>query len=363
MRCAFYITVDDGYLGIGLAQAKRLRSLWGIDVHVFIEGQGEVARDELGQNGVFVHRNLMRDTIPSDLPSTKSWPRIVYCRIFAPYLLAQYDRLIYIDADVFPMVADPFILSVDLPHGLAAVQDGSTIGCAPHTAGLSRDEWRAGIGLKSQRYFNAGILVLDQKPWCSIDFAQPLTQFMQRYGASARMQDQDFLNHHFQGRWVELSPRFNYQKALFNYGLEQVFKPVFLHFSSFQKPWFKPDHPDSVQGQFFPVYQRMFQAAGISGEDYLTSKPENPIRKLRTALRYRLSEWGIKTDKENRQRKEWARKSENIFEGIQQDGQQGRYADLAFDLPERPIPKLSFDGRYMRRALIAEFDPIEPMAN
>ena len=36
MRTAFYITVDDGYLGIGLAQAKRLHALWGIDVHVFI---------------------------------------------------------------------------------------------------------------------------------------------------------------------------------------------------------------------------------------------------------------------------------------------------------------------------------------
>ena len=125
MHSAFYITVDDGYLGIGLAQARRLRALWQIDVHVFIEGAGGVQRDEQGAGGVFVHRNLMRDLIPQGLPSTESWPRIVYGRIFAPYLLPQYDRLIYLDADIFPMVAAPELLQIELPGGLAAVQDAS----------------------------------------------------------------------------------------------------------------------------------------------------------------------------------------------------------------------------------------------
>lgn len=102
MRTAFYITVDDGYFGIGLAQARRLRKLWQIDVHVFVEGAGGVERDSSGNDGIFLHRNLMQGLIPDDLPSTKNWPRIVYGRIFAPYVMPQYDRLIYIDADVFP---------------------------------------------------------------------------------------------------------------------------------------------------------------------------------------------------------------------------------------------------------------------
>lgn len=358
MRTAFYITVDDGYSGIGLAQARRLQKLWQIDVHVFIEGSGGVEKDAVGKDGVFVHRNLMRGLIPDNLPSTKSWPRIVYGRIFAPYVMPHYDRLIYIDADVFPLCAGFSVLEMDLPGGIAAVQDGSTIGGAPHSAGLSQDAWRGNIGLEAERYFNAGVLVIDHAAWIATDFTAALTRFMDRYGSHARMQDQDFLNHHFQGRWTELSPRFNLQKAHFNYGYENLFPPVFLHFSSFQKPWLKPDHPDSVHGQFFPVYQEMFAQAGIDYRDYMQKKPESAARKLRTRIRHHLSKMGMETGKEKRQRKEWQAKSQAMFRQIAEDGALHRYADMDFILTEKPQPRLSFDGRYLRRALEVSYDRI-----
>lgn len=358
MKTAFYITVDDGYLGIGLAQARRLRRLWGMDVHVFIEGSGGVSRDDTGEDGVFVHRNLMRDLIPDDLPSTKSWPRIVYGRIFAPFVMPRYDRLIYIDADVFPTFAAPEMLAVDLPGGIGAAQDGSTIAGAPHTVGLSRDEWRQNIGLKTERYFNAGVMLIDHASWIATDFTAALTNFMRRYGPLARMQDQDFLNHHFQGRWTELSPRFNYQKAFFNYGYEKLFPPVFLHFSSFQKPWLQPDNADSVHGQFFPIYQEMFAQAGIDFHDYLKKTPQSAVRRWRTALRYKASQAGLVTGKERRQRKEWSEKSVAMFHKLAEDGAAGRYADMDFTLTDMPRPKLSFDGRYLRRALDLGYEKI-----
>ena len=359
MRTAFYITVDDGYLGIGLAQAKRLHALWGIDVHVFIEGAGGIERDETGTGGIFVHRNLMHDMIPSELPSTESWPRIVYGRIFAPLLLGQYDRLVYLDADIFPMVAASEILDLEMPGGLAAVQDGATINGAPHSAGDDRARWKQSIGLNSDRYFNAGVMILDQKMWAQVDFARELLDYMAKHGTSARMQDQDFLNCFFQDRWTELSPRFNYQKAHFNYGYERVFPPVFLHFSSFQKPWLQPDSLDSVHGQFFAPYQEMFAQAGVDYRDYLRRRPESALRKLRTRIRDMLTRNGIQTSKERRQREEWDRKSDAIFVGLSADAQQNRYADMQFTLAEKPTPRLSFDGRYLRRALDISYTPIE----
>ena len=358
MRTAFYITVDDGYSGIGLAQARRLQRLWQIDVHVFIEGAGGVENDQVGTDGVFVHRNLMRDLIPDNLPSTKSWPRIVYGRIFAPYVMPQYDRLIYIDADVYPLCAVPSVLEIDLPGGIAAVQDGATIGGAPHGAGGTREAWRENIGLQAERYFNAGVMLIDHARWIATDFTKDLTRFMERYGASARMQDQDFLNHHFQGVWTELSPRFNFQKAHFNYGYEQVFAPVFLHFSSFQKPWLKPDHPDTVHGQFFPIYQVMFAQAGVDYRDYMQKKPEGAVRKLRTKIRHHLSRMGVTTSKEKRQRREWTDKSARMFQQFAQDASQDRYADIQFALTDMPQPVLGFDGRYLRRRLDVTVTPI-----
>lgn len=359
MRSAFYITVDDGYLGIGLAQARRLQTLWNIDVHVFIEGAGGTERDQQGTNGVFVHRNLMQDLIPQGLPLTESWPRIVYGRIFAPYLLPQYDRLIYLDADIFPMVEAAELLRIDLPGGLAAVQDASTIGTAPRSAGgVGRDVWMRAIGLHADRYFNAGVMVLDQKAWTAVDFTAELLAFMARHGDAAHTQDQDFLNCHFQGRWTEISPRFNYQKAHFNYGYETLFPPVFLHFSSFEKPWLQPAAPDTVHGQFFDGYRRMFAAAGVDYRDYLRVRRESGMGKLRGRIRLWLTRHGLRTSKERRQWQEWQRKAEWLFHGFRADGVAGRYADMGFALEAMPMPALIFDGSYLRRSLDVTYAPI-----
>ncbi|WP_374291793.1 glycosyltransferase family 8 protein [Paenirhodobacter enshiensis] len=350
-RCAFYITVDDNYLGIGLAQARRIHDLWDIDVHLFVEGTGGITRDTIGERGVFVHHNLMHDLIPDNLPSTKSWPRIVYGRIFAPRLLPDYDRLIYIDADIYPVHGAREILNIDLPGGLAAVQDSASLGFSPHGNALSRNDWLRSIGLETPRYFNAGVLMLDQSVWSSIDFASGLSTYMQSYSAVAKMQDQDYLNYQFQGIWTELSPRFNYQKGHFNYGYESVFPPVFVHFSSFQKPWLKPDASDSVQGQFYPIYERMFRAVGVDPAQYRQKTQENILRRGRTAIRSYLSQNGIVTSKERRQRAEWDLRAAAMYAALQEDGQLGRYADFDFSLSEMPRPQLGFDGRYLRRSL------------
>lgn len=350
-RSAFYITVDDNYRGIGLALGRRLRSLWAIDVHIFVEGAGGIFRDSIGEGGVFVHQNLMHDLIPAHLPSTKNWPRIVYGRIFAPRLLPEYDRLIYVDADVYPIRRSEEILNFDLPGGLAVVQDSASVGFAPQGSGLTRTEWLRAIGLQTSRYFNAGIMIFDQSVWSQIDFAAGLTDYMRRHGASAKMQDQDYLNFLFQGRWTELSPRFNYQKGHFNYGYEVCFPPVFVHFSSFQKPWFKPDSPNSAQGQFFPIYERMLKAADVDPAQYRHQKPESVLRRWRTATRAYLARKGVSTSKERRQRDDWKRRAQAMFEVFRADGEAGQYVDLDFRLREMPCPKLMFDGRYLRRSL------------
>lgn len=358
MKTAFYITVDDRYSGIGLAQARRLRRLWRVDVHVFIEGTGGAERDRQGRDGVFVHRNLTREMIPDNLPATSNWPRIVYGRIFVPFLLTEYDRLVYLDADVFPLVAAPELFQIALPDGLGAVEDTASISAPPALAQMSVDAWRASIGLHCGRYFNSGMLLIDPVIWRRTDYAAALSDYMAQYGAGVRMPDQDFLNAHFQGRWTALSPRFNFQKALYNYGYERLLPPVFLHFSSFQKPWLKPDHPDSVHGQFFPVYQEMFAQAGIDYRDYLKKRRESAVRRLRTDIRYRLSMLGVRTSKETRQRKEWQVKSQAIFEQFAEDSRAHRYADMDFTLTQKPEPRLSFDGRYLRRALDVSYDPV-----
>ncbi|CAM3178483.1 Glycosyl transferase family 8 [Paracoccus aminovorans] len=355
---AFFLIVDDHYLGLGRAVARRLVRLWQIDCHVFLENGGPRQQDDLGEDGVFLQRNLLKGLRPEGLPSTRNWPPIVYDRIFAPAFLTGYRRLIYLDADIYPCFAMPELLKIPLPGGIGAVQDTAAITAPPHLARMDAETWRRSIGLESGRYFNSGMLLIDPEIWQRTDYAAELRSYMAIYGAGVRMPDQDFLNAHFQGRWTELSPRCNFQKALFNYGYEKVFPPVFLHFSSFQKPWLKPDHIDSPHGQFFSVYQEMFAQAGVDHCLYLQKNPESALRKWRTSTRHTLSRWGVVTGKEKRQRREWDEKAALMFQSFAEDGVAHHYADMDFQLVEMPRPRISFDGRYLRRALEVSYDRI-----
>lgn len=351
-RAAFYLIVDGRYLPIALGLATRLVDLWKIDVHVFLEDKTVMDRPAGVGSRIFVHLNALDGLRPPDLPETHNWPAIVYDRVFAPRFLQDYDRLIYLDADIYPLHVDPLLLTVDLPSGLGAVQDTASIGFSPHAAKLDRPAWCASIGLDSDRYFNSGVLVIDRKTWNRIDFPAQLTRYMARYADAVRMPDQDFLNYLFQGRWTEFSPAVNFQKAIFNYGYERTFPPVFVHFSSFQKPWLKPDSPQSPHGQFFPLFQQMIRDGGHDPALVQSGRPESIMRRLRKTSREWLSRRGVSTRKEARQRQEWQERARLLSVGFRGDLKSSRYADTTVRDIDPINPDLSFDGQYLRRPLM-----------
>lgn len=354
---AFYLIVDGRYLPIALGLSRRLVFLWGLHVHIFLEDQ-EFTVSPQTDEGVFVHLNQLNGLRPSKLPETHNWPAIVYDRVFAPKFLEDYDRLIYLDADIYPLAVDRSILTAELPSGIGAVQDTASIGFSPHAAKLNRADWCASIGLTSDRYFNSGVLIIDRKTWSQIDFSVELRNYMSLYADAVKMPDQDFLNYLFQGKWAEFSPAINYQKALFNYGYEITFPPVFLHFSSFQKPWIKPDSPYSAQGQFFKPFQKLISDIGYDPKSVQNSRKDSAFRRGRKALRAFLSRCGIKTGKERRQRQEWQNRAAHLAADYQSDLTSRLYCDTTLKELDLIEPDLSFDGQYLRRSLMVNIKEI-----
>ena len=351
---AFYLVVDENYEPVAAAQAARLLTLSRADIHIFVELRQDNPSWEpsVKHERIFYHVNRLTELLPDRLPSDDKWPSIVYMRIFVPQFLEGYERLIYLDADIYVNYVPEWIWQVPLPHGLAAVHDTGILGeRAPgHTRSVQL--WLEAIGLKGKRYFNSGVMVIDGAQWRSHNWKELLETYFEKYGSEVRAFDQDFLNFVFDGKWLELSPRFNFQVTLFYYGLEAFFEPCFLHFTDGAKPW-QPEkklyHPS-----IYSLYTDLFAASGIRPRRH----PQRVTlwRRLRDAMRKSLTRLGFVTRRERRLRKRRSASTHETHTFIVSSLDNACFADPLPDTFTISPPKLIFDGRN----LLAPHVPVTP---
>lgn len=151
---------------------------------------------------------------------------------------ADVERLLYLDCDL--------IVARDL-HALFRTD----LGDAPF--GAVFDYWLDGgafarrWGLRrGHRYFNAGVLLLDLPRLRAEEGFSRALGLLDAHGADYPYNDQDALNAAFWGRWRQLDPIWNVQRAMLVPGHEASpvqadwpvgRKPGIVHFTSEHKPW------------------------------------------------------------------------------------------------------------------------------
>lgn len=344
---AFFFVVDERLASVASAQALNVSKLTGCDIHIFVERRNKsaVVSELSSASCVKYHYDVLGEMLPPNLPESQKWPAIVYLRVFAPFLLQNYDRLIYLDADVHCRHFDDRIWSLELPSGLAAVHDLVVARSQPLGLTIGRREWLDSIGVIGDRYFNSGVLVIDVNKWCQVNFAEKITDYFESFGSKVFMYDQDFLNHLFQDNWVELGPQWNFQAAIFHLGFEGFFDPVFYHYSQDWKPWFSGGESEDPG---FSIYKSLFEQAGldISLQHGGWRSPKLGLTsRIKSTIRQHSSKIGIISRKEARLRKRWAirRREYEIFF-------QDSFATNRFSLDDRSEfkaskPKLKFTGR------------------
>lgn len=354
---AIFLVADNNQRELALVQARYLRHVWGCDIHVFIEtGEPGAFNDRSGKDGLFVHENLLMGHIPADAPVRCLWPVIIYGRIFAPQYLAQYRRLIYLDTDIFPVCAEQSVFRHDLPHGIGAVQDAAFIGVSAATVDGDPQKWPASVGLTSKVYFNSGVLVIDPAIWNRIDMQARLQVFIEKYGKLTMMPDQDFLNWVFEDKWVEFSPSFNFQRDLFCFGYDVVFKPVFVHFTGKEKPWIYSCSRLKVDGQFCDLYQKMFDLAGIDMRKYRRQQKRG-LNGVKSGFRRVISGLGYCTRKERRAQSRWQPRAERWYRYFDDVRSDQRFVDAKVPDGNLVPDDLCFDGENMVRNLVLQTGP------
>ncbi len=359
---AFYFVTDEAFAYVANAHAQWLRTLWpDCDVHIFIERRDALKSImEIQDERIIYHYEELSPFLPTGLPHSKYWPTIVFLRMFAPRLLQQYHRLCYIDSDILCMYRDDVLWNIDLPSGIGMVADYATIYRAPANIGeMPRDEWLASINVRSGRYANSGMLLIDPKIFSTYHFEDTLAGYFKEFPAADRF-DQDFLNFYFDGVWTEIGPRFNYQAGIMEFGYERIIDPVFMHFCRPVKPWYGKEHKwrAATDPRFYGFYRTILENGGYDIRDYAREFPLPFIRRIRYSLRAWLSCHGYPSRRELRERAKWSRRAALLHEYVNNGLRDGRFADerTRVSIAETTIIPI-FDGRFLRPASDGNREP------
>lgn len=344
---AIYYIADENMADLAGAAALQTLLHWDCDVHIFVERRNPSAEIRMFENErITYHHDTLSGLLPADLPEWESWPRIVLARFLAPLLLPGYQRLLYLDADVLAFGADPALWQVPLPSGLGAVADLTML--RRRISGDDRANWIDEIGVRSGRYANSGVLLIDPEIWNRIDFASQLPAYFRKY-PMATFPDQDFLAHVFDGIWTELSPRFNWQGGELYLGLTHAVAPCFVHFTGKGKPWHGPARwIEPRDPAYIAIYNRVLRYAGLDPEDF-RKKQDLPAF---SRAKYALREWGgqhsLRSKKQRCSERNWLRDRELTREYIENGLSEGRFAADRRNRLEITPPKTLWDGRFVR---------------
>ena len=181
-----------------------------------------------------------------------------YFRVFiANYLPKDIDFLTYIDAD---------ILCLQNPeHEINKVVKSlksKGIALAGLTEGKRKtsEDFFINLGLKNDRYFNAGLIVIDYKQWQKLNLTESLLKIMNNNFKNIIYWDQDLMNLFFDGQYLELPRVLNYtpSESIYADKLPSESNICFLHYSGSKKPWYFENVFLSLSKYYQDAYKKYF---------------------------------------------------------------------------------------------------------
>lgn len=256
LRKAVVLCVDAGYLPFALFLARQ------IDQH---EPRRDfdlclISDEPLTIPGDFEHLRIRLFDPVTDAAYGQLFEghlaRSTYLRLWAPRILAaDYDRVLYLDSDMF---ADggglSRLMETDLNgRVLAAVLDVQQW----YRPKRNVHEFRI-LNRPLTRYFNGGLLLVDTARFEAEAILDRCLAISQASPEAVLHHDQSLLNLVIDGKWVELSPVWNWQWPMKYPFFGDWVGARIQHFIGGIKPW---DDPEGLyQRRFHMAYEAFFDA-------------------------------------------------------------------------------------------------------
>jgi len=182
----------------------------------------------------------------ANLPAPRHLSPATYARLFIPKLLPDQSRAIYLDTDIVVCADITDLWQMDLDGNLVA----GTVDGMINPALLKE------IGVPSDRYINAGVLLMDLDRWRREGTVEKAIDELMRH-PGREYDDQTAINVVANGRIKYLGREFNFMSQQLNQ--LPLTKPRILHYAGIFKPWSSARAP---LGRIYDGY-RLASAAGI----------------------------------------------------------------------------------------------------
>lgn len=192
---------------------KNHQNLNSINVHIF-------------QNKKYIFPNLENSHVSE----------ATYFRLFIEdYIESSNEFLVYLDADVV-CIKNPINYFKSKIESM--VENDFTI-AAMNEPGMP--ERSIDLGIKSGRYFNAGVMIINYSKWVNKNIKTKSIEIIQEKKQKLVLWDQDVLNIIFDGSFDDIDQEFNYRMDILNFSdkeISSIEKDVYLiHYFGKSKPW------------------------------------------------------------------------------------------------------------------------------
>ena len=180
--------------------------------------------------------------------------KATYFRLFfQKYLPEDIEFITYVDSDIICM-RDP---ERDVIEAIKNIKDNNLfLGAVNDGMGTYDNQIR--LDMKSDKYFNAGVMVINLKEWRANIQISKILLLMEELREKILWWDQDILNVLIDGDYLELTNDFNKKTSDFDIMPEK--SVIFVHYSGKGKPWSPMFYKEGVN----MVYQNEFLKTGFS---------------------------------------------------------------------------------------------------
>ena len=160
--------------------------------------------------------------------------KATYFRIFIPKYITQKEYLIYLDADTVVLKNPLNIIKNEIKK---LSENRNLISACLETDKESTLDIFERLSLKGNFYFNAGVILIDNKRLQEKDVTSELLLTMSKLNEKIKYWDQDILNKYFDTKFLILDERLNVRIDDKSPRLNPVSDAHIIHYAGSSKPW------------------------------------------------------------------------------------------------------------------------------